>query len=317
MKKYITIILFLTSFTIVHAQKFEVCSFRLLSNDITAWVNPVRDLNNEACALLKIVADTAFSFSTPLGIVERKNEVGEIWLYIPNGSVQITIKHPSWGILRDYIFPTPLESRLSYELTITPPPAVEKRAEPITLITGKRRLPTQRIDSTSIRNVCLKQLVPKKFAGFVLLTTGIYHSEPSLGIFAGILKKHGIFIHCQNNLKTLKTIGTCNKNGVMTANNQTPYYTGQTQQQKYSISAGGIHHIAGLCHLYEGIGFGKYRVGWETLNKDYLKNKDLSTKGITAELGIMIKIRQIAFSAGVLTIKGKHWEPNIGLGINI
>ena len=103
----------------------------------------------------------------------------------------------------------------------------------------------------------------------------------------------------------------------MTGNNKTPYYSGKTQQQRFSISIGSIHHIFKICHLYEGIGFGKYIVGWETTDKDYLKNQDLSTKGITAELGLMVKIRQIALSAGILTIKGKHWEPNIGLGINI
>ena len=28
-------------------------SFRCLPNDITAWIDPVRDLNDEACALIK------------------------------------------------------------------------------------------------------------------------------------------------------------------------------------------------------------------------------------------------------------------------
>ncbi len=317
MKKYFLIILFLATASVAHAQTFEIHSFRLLANDITAWVNPVRDLNNEACALLKIVADTSFSFSTPLGIVKRKNNVGEVWLYIPNGSIQITIKHPVWGILRDYTFPSPLESRLSYELTISPPPVVEQRIEPVALIAGKRKLPSPQIDVTSIRNVRLGQLSPKPFAGFALLTAGIYHSKPSLGIFAAIQRKHGVFVHYQSNFNRLHVIGTCDENGVITDNNYTAYYSGRTQQQRYTISIGGVHHIARLFHLYEGIGFGKYTVGWETIDNDYLKNKDLSTKGIAAEFGVIIKIRKFALSTGILTIKGKHWEPNVGFGINI
>ena len=76
------------------AQEFEARTIRLLQNDITAWVNPVKDLNDEACALIKVVGDADFAFSTPLGIVARRNEVGEIWLYVPNGTWKLTIKDP-------------------------------------------------------------------------------------------------------------------------------------------------------------------------------------------------------------------------------
>lgn len=49
------------------AQEFEVRSFRCLTNDITAWVDPVRDLNDEACALIKVVGDPDFVFFNTLG----------------------------------------------------------------------------------------------------------------------------------------------------------------------------------------------------------------------------------------------------------
>lgn len=103
------------------AQDFTVRHFRILPNDISAYIDPVRDLNDEACALIKVVGDKDFVFSSPLGIVKRKNDVGEIWLYLPKGSVMITIKHPQWGVLRDYRFAAPLESRMTYELMLTPP----------------------------------------------------------------------------------------------------------------------------------------------------------------------------------------------------
>ena len=67
------------------SQEFTVSSFRLLPNDVSAFVNSVRDLNDEACALVKVEAPSDFAFSTPLGIVKRKDEVGEIWLYLPPG----------------------------------------------------------------------------------------------------------------------------------------------------------------------------------------------------------------------------------------
>lgn len=65
------------------AQKFSVSSFRELPNDVTAFINPVNDLNDEGCALIKVQASPDFAFSTPLGIVKRENMTGEIWLYVP------------------------------------------------------------------------------------------------------------------------------------------------------------------------------------------------------------------------------------------
>ena len=67
----------------VQAQEFSVAGFRLLPNDVSAFITPVRDLNDEPCALVKVDAPSDFAFSTPLGIVSRKDKVGEIWLYLP------------------------------------------------------------------------------------------------------------------------------------------------------------------------------------------------------------------------------------------
>ena len=76
------------------AQQFSVTKFRVLPNDVSAFITPVRDLNDEACALLKVTATPEYAFSSPLGIVMRKDNVGEIWLYLPKGTKKITIKHP-------------------------------------------------------------------------------------------------------------------------------------------------------------------------------------------------------------------------------
>lgn len=81
----------------VQAQEFSVAGFRLLPNDVSAFITPVRDLNDEPCALVKVEAPSDFAFSTPLGIVSRKDKVGEIWLYLPKGSKLLTIKHPEWA----------------------------------------------------------------------------------------------------------------------------------------------------------------------------------------------------------------------------
>lgn len=73
----------------VQAQEFSVAGFRLLPNDVSAFITPVRDLNDEPCALVKVEAPSDFAFSTPLGIVSRKikwAKSGSIFLKAPNCS---------------------------------------------------------------------------------------------------------------------------------------------------------------------------------------------------------------------------------------
>ena len=62
----------------VQAQQFVVKSFRTIPNDLTAFHSPVYDLNQDACALLKVVSSADYVFDSPLGIVKRIDEVGEV-----------------------------------------------------------------------------------------------------------------------------------------------------------------------------------------------------------------------------------------------
>jgi len=316
MKQALLIFLFMVSAKVLFAQRFEVQSFRLLENDITAWMNPVRDLNHEACALLKIVCTPEFAFSTPLGIVQRKEQVGEVWIYVPNGTIQLTIKHPRWGVLRDYPFPEALESRLSYELVLLPPPPEETAADiPLQI----RHLPSKlqnTLDEPSIRipgSIRLRKKSPRYLA---MIHAGMAQKRLSSGLTLGFVKKHGAFVHVQSDFHALSPQGECNRDGIESVSGQTPWYTGHTLQSRYFFTAGALHRIAGLFYLYEGIGYGKRTVCWETLEGLILKNTDDSVQGITGEAGGLILINRFVLSAGVATIQGKLWEPVIGLGIH-
>ena len=101
MKSRLFLIAILLSLTICgRSQQFKADSLRVLPNDISASMEPVYDLNNDICALVKVVCNHDFAFSSPLGITKRRNEIGEVWLYLPEGSTLLTIKHPQWGVLR-------------------------------------------------------------------------------------------------------------------------------------------------------------------------------------------------------------------------
>lgn len=298
------------------AQMFEVKSFRLLQNDITAWMDPVRDLNQEACALIKIVGDPDFVFTTPLGIVLRKEQTGEIWVYVPNGTIQITIKHPRWGVLRDYPFPSPLESRLSYELILTSPPPVEEEKQIRIRTRTLVKLPEATPPDYSLRTFYTGKTGCRPPSYLLLANLGQHRSEYAYGLTLGIVKKHGGYIHLQSDFHFLSSDGVCDKKGALAGSGQTPYYTGATSHACHTVTAGALHHLAGLCFLYEGIGYGKRTVTWETIEGLHLENDGYSTKGLTGEIGVLLKIRYLAVSLGILTIQAKYWEPIIGIGIN-
>ena len=321
-RRYILTTVTLFIFSTMHAQQFSVQSFRQLPNDISAYIQPVKDLNDEACALIKIVGSRDFAFSTPLGIVKRKNDIGETWIYVPRGTTQITIKHPQWGVLRDYRFPSPLESRLTYELVLSAP----------SVSIPRRRIPP--MENTAVSDphtyeLTIQQLpVPEwrrprrpkeKAAWLIMPSIGLHREEATGGIRLAWMRRHGIYLHALSDFRT--TPGTngqeCDKNGLLSGSALPPYYSGKSEKSYYALIAGGIHRMVGNFCLYEGIGYGARTVVWQTDEGTYLRNSDYSSQGLTAEAGVMLRLRRFAFSAGVLTTGGKYWMMNLGLGIRL
>ena len=104
------------------AQGISVTSFKPLPNDLTANMagTQVKDQNGEVAALIKVVTtQTGFSFEGgSAGIVKTRQEVGEVWVYVPHGIKKITIKHPQLGVLRDYYFPCAVEKATTYEMVL-------------------------------------------------------------------------------------------------------------------------------------------------------------------------------------------------------
>ena len=307
----LAMILWLAIPSALRAQEFSVASFRQLPNDVSAFINNVRDLNDEACALIKVVAPADFAFSSPLGIVKRKDEVGEIWLYLPKGTKTLTLKHPEWGVLRDYRLGKPLESRMTYEMKLNlPKPPITELHDTIVEI------------KTITDTIAIEKVRPKLPLTFYTLATVALHKDgPSYGIFLALMRRHGFFLHASSNLKSIgSTEGNCDKEGFTGSSNIKPYYSGETRHTNYTLTAGAIHHIThGVC-LFEGIGYGKSATAWqlsESEGKGYLLNDGLSDKGVTAEMGVLASFGKLSITASAITITGKQWQGCIGIGIKL
>lgn len=288
---------------------FTVEKFRQLPTDVSAFIDAVRDLNGEACALLKVVAPADFAFSSPLGIVERRDKVGEIWLFLPKGTKSITLKHPQWGVLRDYKFGTKLESRMTYEMRLRlPQTAVVEKHDTIVY--------TQTIVDT-VTVAPPRRIV--QLHAFTLLTASLHTDGPSWGVMAALMRRHGAYVHVSSNLHSSPTtIGSCNSDGYRPSTGNTPYYTGRTQTSVYALTVGGIHRLNGLLNIFEGVGYGSQTTAWQLADSEgggWLRNEKFSHKGFAAELGVVVSVGRFSFSASALTIAGKQWQGCIGVGI--
>ena len=100
------------------AQNITVADFRLRESDMTAASLEGRriDQNGQPAALIRIeTTETGFVFEAgALGIVDSKQETGEVWVWVPRASRKITIKHPKLGVLYDYRYPLEIEAERTY-----------------------------------------------------------------------------------------------------------------------------------------------------------------------------------------------------------
>ncbi len=127
---YILFLLLHLFYISTYAQDITVKSFVLSENTISANIQgPNRriDQNGEVAALIKVrTTEKGFIFyGGLLGIVDTKQDVGEIYVWVPRGAKQIEIKHERYGVL-NYWYPReiPIESGRTYEMileTKTPP----------------------------------------------------------------------------------------------------------------------------------------------------------------------------------------------------
>lgn len=298
------------------AQQFAVKDFHKIPNDLTASYTPVYDLNNDACALIKVVCTPDYAFDSPLGIVKRIDEVGEVWLYLPKGSVMLTIRHPQRGVIRDYRFEEELSPLVTYELIIDSPKLIEQDS----VVDRQQSLVEPDIENTIIEEPVVENLellpVHKSTNYMVSGIVGISNETISYGIRVAMFRKHGAWLSFQSDFKSMPTtVGDCDENGKMANSSDAPYYNGEIKRSLLKIMGGGIHRIIGGLHIYEGVGYGNYSVVWGASSGNYYKNTDASAIGVSAEVGVIYRLGSVVFSAGGSTIMAKHWEGNAGIGI--
>ena len=120
MKRIHTILLFLTTIFCLQSQNMVVESFELLPHDLTANIEGTQrfDQNTRKNAALIKIETTAKGLHFDGGMIglvgDPLPKIGEVWVYVPEGAKKITIQHAELGTLRDYYYPTPIQSGKTY-----------------------------------------------------------------------------------------------------------------------------------------------------------------------------------------------------------
>ena len=119
-RKYIVCILFLWPLLAMSQTcDFELRNFRTNITDLTAVSSNIKDLNGVTAALIRFaVRDTLFQIDPNLGFLRQEKRVGEILLYVPQDTKRLTIRHPYLGIMRDFLIPVNIKSKVTYDVDI-------------------------------------------------------------------------------------------------------------------------------------------------------------------------------------------------------
>lgn len=155
----------------------------------------------------------------------------------------------------------------------------------------------------------------------ILATTSLGGKATYLtwGVMAAVMKRHGAYMHISTNFgATGKIIGVCDRYGMIDGSER--YYSGRTRRKAYMVTVGAIHRCGRHIGIFEGIGYSSGTLAWQLADSEgggYVRNSYYSCKGLTAEVGIMLKLNKLTISASALTLKGNEWFGTIGIGLKI
>ncbi|MBC8315918.1 MAG: PEGA domain-containing protein [Bacteroidetes bacterium] len=119
-KTLILVLLLLVSAPAVFADEFEIRNFKKDPSDYSAIRSSRKDVNGQACAILKVRTDlSGLSFECNQGLTgDPEYKTGEIWLYLSPREKRIKFMKEGF-ITEDFLFPIPIEKATVYTIVLT------------------------------------------------------------------------------------------------------------------------------------------------------------------------------------------------------
>ena len=284
--KYILTVFMLATSLVSLAQDMTVKSFKLKDTDATAQANPVLDLNEQPCALVKVTVkpktaeEVKFS-GNYIGATPFDEATQSYFVYLPDGNTELTVIVPSagralvnfakYGVKR-------VKSKATYELEIN-------TAEP------RRTL--------------------------IMVEGALGRSQTALGFMVGMVQKHGGYLRGRFDFRSASTSLEADETGILSTGEYTnsEFYSGAKKKSRFSITAGYLYRFAKPFYGYIGAGYGSRTFACENTDGEWVKMKDTSASGIAAEIGGIFRFGKVGVSLGYQTISFKYHEASLGIGL--
>lgn len=282
----VTLLICISAFAQRDSSGFRVKSFRKLDWDVDARVNyPMMDQNNKKAALIKVVTTIpGFDFDVGImGVVEVKKEIGELWVYVPENVRGITIRHPEFGVIRNYKFEIPIESASVYELTLETP---KKEQDKVVIV--KDSIVYVTLPPEGKKKVVKKNRKPYDINILPYFEAPITEGVMSFGLIAAY---------------------NWEKLGVMTKMG----YFGNGAYSKVNATIGCTLKCGKRVRLCTGFGY-----GGETDRTSYGSDVDqFLASGIEVNTGAILNFGMFSIYAGMSTAQFKHYYGALGIGVHL
>ena len=267
------------------AQELKVSAFQRMDRDLLARTQERLDLNDVPCAIVRVSVANAKNYTFEGNVIgDVIYKPGEALVYMSEGSRNITIKSDEFGSLK-YEFTQKLEKQVVYKLSLQ-----------------------------------LETPDSKKTRTMVMPVVGVGAST-SFGLMVGVVKKWGWYLKAKYDFKSQETMAECDGLG-NNAQGTPMWFTGETASTRMAITTGVMHRVAKPLYWYAGVGYGYKELAWEiadgasgTHSDKWAKNMDESFNGVEADLGLVLRAKNFAFSAGVQSNSFKYFEATLGVGI--
>lgn len=284
---------------------FSVQSFRPLEWDLDARsTKPMRDQNGKKAALIKVITsadDLDFDVGL-MGIVAVKREVGETWVYVPEHVRKITIRHKDFGVIRDYVFPEPIESAVTYEMVLKTPPVVEKE---IIVRDSIIYMPSP-ADSAALSKA------RRKPVGLSVSAVAMF-PEYSGGLMVAWEKyRFGAYVKAVSNFMDSGSSYNCLSDGT-TAEGYI-WTSGRSRVSRLGVTAGLVFRTCPWLSLYAGAGYGDRTLLWEDSSQNWAKVSDRSYRGVSADLGLQLRLWRFRIGAGISTTAFRTADAEVSVG---
>jgi hypothetical protein len=279
MKHHLLLLAFLLSLcSLARAQELKVSAFQRMDRDLLARTQERLDLNDVPCAIVRISVSDVRSYTFEGNIIgDIIYKPGEAIVYMTEGSRNLTIKSDKFGSLR-YEFTQHLERQVVYKMQLL-----------------------------------LIQPEANKIRTLVMPVVGLGQAT-SYGIMIGVVKKSGFYLKAKTNLKSQTTTLECDADG-LNAEGTPLWFTGEKSTARLAVTAGLLRRLSLPLYLYVGAGYGYKKLAWETADGLWAENTDKTSTGVEAELGLILRSKNFALSAGVQTNSFKYMEATVGVGI--